>query len=80
MFVFEEEYDDGKIGEITLDSSAGASVWRGRTAKGKILPKKTGMRTIAANGTEIINHGSRKVIRFRGVVADADSAGFSRRG
>ena len=40
---------------------------RTKTQEGTLLPKKPGLKMIAANGTEIKNEGQ-KVIKFRGFV------------
>jgi len=37
----------------------------------KIMPKRRGLRMVAANGTDIENLGQ-KVIKFRGVAVDTD--------
>ena len=83
-FVFEVEYNDGEHGEITLDSGAGASVWPvGERNHVRMLPKKDGLRMIAANGTTIDNYGC-NVMQFRGDRVevngvDEEILGFSRR-
>jgi len=67
-YVFEVKYsDDGEIGNITLDSGAGVSVWP-RKMKQKLatLPKKPGLNMVAANGTKIENFGQ-KMIKFKAV-------------
>ena len=67
-FVFDVVYEDTKeTGTVTLDSGAGVSVWpRAKVKEGTLLPKKPGLKMIAANGTEIRNEGQ-KVIKFRGL-------------
>ena len=67
-FVFEVEYtDDGEMGNITLDSGAGVSVWPRKMKENlKTLPKKKGLSMVAANGTKIENYGQ-KLITFKGV-------------
>ena len=81
-FVFDVIFEDTKeAGTVTLDSGAGVSVWPIKRAKeGKLLPKKKGLKMIAANGTEIRNEGQ-KVIKFRGigsVTPKADESTFGR--
>jgi hypothetical protein len=67
-FVFEVKYlDDGQEGQITLDSGAGVSVWpKNMKPNLKTLPKKEGLKMVAANGTKIENYGQ-KVITFTGL-------------
>ncbi len=65
-FVFEVQHENGEQGAIASDSGAGLRVWPTDQLKEvPMLPKKPGLRTCAANGSEIWNHG-RKVIKFRG--------------
>ena len=65
VYVFDVKYEDGSTGTITLDSGAGVSVWPvGQLKNIPMQPKKTGLRMVAANGTEIKNLGQ-KTIRFR---------------
>ena len=71
-FVFDVEYADGTDGTITLDSGAGVNVWPKNKMLGvEIMPKRRGLRMVAANGTDIENFGQ-KVIKFRGVAVDTD--------
>lgn len=74
-YVFEVKYlDDGMVGNITLDSGAGVSVWPKKMKEElEMLAKIEGLNMIAANGTKINNYG-RKLIKFKGV-----QSGFSRR-
>ena len=67
-FVFEVKYlDDGQEGQITLDSGAGVSVWPKKMKPNlKTLPKKEGLRMVAANGTKIENYGQ-KLVTFTGL-------------
>jgi hypothetical protein len=67
-FVFEVEFmDDGGMGNITLDSGAGVSVWPKKLKKElPTLPKQEGLNMIAANGTKIENFGQ-KLITFKGL-------------
>jgi hypothetical protein len=66
-FVFDVQYENGESGLITLDSGAAVSVWpKALQPEVPLRPKKTGIRMIAANGTEIVNLGQ-KVIKFRGI-------------
>ncbi len=49
-----------------MDPGAGVHVWPTDKLKDMpIMPKKTGLLTYAASGSEIKNHG-RKLIKFRG--------------
>ena len=81
-YVFDVQYKDGEVDEFTLDSGAGVNVWpRGRREDIPMMPKRSGLRMCAANGTEIQNLG-RKIVQFRGVKAEAghsSSSGFTRR-
>ena len=74
-YVFDVIYEDTKEkGVVTLDSGAGVSVWpKDQLKEVKMLPKVKGLRMVAANGTEIKNEGQ-KVIRFRGVGAEAQGS------
>ena len=56
-YVFDVVLDETKeVGQVTLDSGAGVSVWPRNKMKGvKLLPKQKGLRMVAANGTEIVN-------------------------
>ena len=63
VFVFDVQFQDGDVGTITLDSGAGVSVWpKGWKPNFKTEPKKTGLKMIAANGTEIENVGQKRVL------------------
>ena len=61
------QYRDGEEGAITLDSGAGVSVWPKEWAHYAMetMPKKPGLKMIAANGTPIENVGQAKVV-FKG--------------
>jgi hypothetical protein len=73
--VIDVKYEDGKEGVITLDSGAGVSVWpRGMRKEVKMMPRKEGLRMVAANGTEIENFGQ-KIIKFQGM--ECGGEGFS---
>ena len=66
-FVIDVQFVNGDYGAITLDSGAGVNVWpKQKLQDGKIMPKKEGLRMVAANGTDIQNYGQ-KEIKFRGV-------------
>ena len=78
VYVFEVQCSaNGKTDSITLDSGAGVGVW-----PIEMLPKAPGIKMIAANGTEIENHGQ-KIIKFRGIFGGVgegvDQQGFRRR-
>ena len=79
-YVFDVQYKDGEVDEFTLDSGAGVNVWpQGRREDIPMMPKRSGLRMCAANGTEIQNLG-RKIVQFRGVKAEAghsSSSGFA---
>ena len=67
VFVIDVRYESGEEGTITLDSGAGVSVWpKDLQPSVKMLPRKEGLRMIAANGTVIDNIGQ-KIIRFQGL-------------
>ena len=69
--VFDVQYKDGEVDEFTLDSGAGVNVWpQGRREDIPMMPKRSGFRMCAANGTEIQNLG-RKIVQFRRVQAEA---------
>ena len=74
-YVFDVIYEDTKEkGIVTLDSGAGVSVWpKSQLQSVPMLPKQKGLRMVAANGTEIKNEGQ-KIIKFRGVGAEAQGA------
>ena len=64
-FVFDVEYEGGSEGMITLDSGAGVNVIpRGTCKTSPTLPRKEGLRMIAASGTEIKNYGV-KTMEFK---------------
>ena len=66
-FVIDVQYENGESGLITLDPGAAVSVWPKALQPGvPSRPKKTGIKMIAANGTEIANLGQ-KLIKFRGI-------------
>ena len=66
VYVIDVKYENGDEGAITLDSGAGVSVWpKNWKTDAKMMPKKKGLKMIAANGTSIENIGQ-KVIKFRG--------------
>ena len=67
-YVFDVELDNGDMAKVTLDSGAGCNVWPKGKAAGtsKVMPKKSGVNMIAANGTQIGHYGQRQV-RFRGI-------------
>ena len=68
-YVFDVQCKDGEVDEFTLDSGAGVNVWpQGRREDIPMMPKRSGLRMCAANGTEIQNLG-RKIVQFRGVQA-----------
>jgi hypothetical protein len=74
-FVFDVQFENGEQGTITLDSGAGCNVWpRGKMSHLPMRPKKSGMKMVAANGTEIANYG-RKLIQFRGMESCLDFSG-----
>ena len=64
VYVFDVQYDDGEEGTITLDSGAGVSVWPAEWAHyaAETMPRKPGLKMIAANGTPIENVGRAKVV------------------
>ena len=65
-FVFDVQYESGEMGTITLDSGAGVNVWpKNKLPSVPMMAKKSDLRMIAANGSEIRNYG-RKLIKFRG--------------
>ena len=58
--------DDGEMGNITLDSGAGVSVWPYKIQQElESLPRNT-VHRIAANGTTIKNFGQ-KMTNFKGI-------------
>ena len=64
--IFEETKGPGKF---TLDSGDAVSVWpKEKLRSAKLLPKKKGLKMIAANGTEFKNEGQ-KIIEFRGLTS-----------
>ena len=67
-YVFDVKLDDGDVAKVTLDSGAGCNVWpRGRSAgASEMMPKKSGVNMVAANGTHIGHYGQKQV-RFRGI-------------
>ena len=64
VYVFDVQYQNGEEGTITLDSGAGVSVWPKEWAQyaAETMPKKPGLKMIAANGTPIENVGRAKVV------------------
>ena len=72
-YVFDVQYTEGdEAGTVTLDSGASVSVWpKNLLPKVKIQPKEEGLRTIAANGTEIKNYGQ-ALVKFRGTAMQED--------
>ena len=80
-YVFDVEYKDGEVDEFSFDSGA-VDVWpQGRREHIPMMPKRSGLRMCAANGTEIQKLG-REIVQFRGVKAEAghsSSLGFTRR-
>jgi hypothetical protein len=76
-YIVEVELDDGEAATVTLDSGAGCNVWPKGKAAGtsKVMPKKSGVNMVAANGTQIGHYGQRQV-RFRGIQT---TQGFSGR-
>ena len=74
-YVFDVIFEDTKErGQVTLDSGAGVSVWPKEKLKNvKLLPKKKGLKMVAANGTEIKNEGQ-KDIKFRGLGMEGQGA------
>ena len=66
-FVMDAQFVNGDFGSITLDSGAGGNVWpMMKQPEGKVMPRKAGLRMVAANGTSIQNYGQQE-IKFRGV-------------
>ena len=64
VYVFDVQYCDGEEGIITLDSGAGVSVWPAEWAHyaAETMPRKPGLKMVAANGTPIENMGRAKVV------------------
>ena len=64
VYVFDVQYCDGEEGTITLDSGAGVSVWPADWAHyaAETMPRKPGLKMVAANGTPIENMGRAKVV------------------
>ena len=64
VYVFDVQYRDGEEGTITLDSGAGVSVWPKEWAHyaAETMPRKPGLKMVAANGTPIENVGRAKVV------------------
>ena len=79
-FVLDVEFTEAdEKGTITLDSGAGVNVWPNHMLKGlSMLPKREGLKMVAANGTAIDNLGQ-KIIKFRGVEHTGDKMIFKRR-
>ena len=75
VYVIDVNFEDGEEGAITLDSGAGVSVWP-KTWKEEVrmMPKKEGLRMVAANGTEIKNLGQ-KLVRFQGRECASSASG-----
>ena len=66
-FVMDAQFVNGECESITLDSGAGVHVWpKTKQPEGKVLPRKAGLRMVAANGTNIQNYGQKEIC-FRGV-------------
>ena len=66
-----------EVDEFTLDSGAGVNVWpQGRREDIPMMPKRSGLRMCAANGTEIQNLG-RMIVQFRSE-GGGSSSGFTR--
>ena len=72
-YVFDVQYaDNEEAGTVTLDSGAGVNVWpKDLLPNVQMMPKKKGLRMVAANRSEIKNYGQ-KVIKFRGVAMPSD--------
>ena len=64
VYVFDVQYHNGDQGTITLDSGAGVSVWPKDWVQHVVeeMPKKPGLRMIAANGTPIECTGRAKIV------------------
>ena len=64
VYVFDVQYHDGQEGTITLDSGAGVSVWPKDWTQhtAETLPRKPGLKLVAANGTPIENVGRARVV------------------
>ena len=76
-FVMDVMYADRSMGEITLDSGAGGSVWPEHLQREvRMGPAEKGLRMKAANGTPIESLGT-KVIKFKGEKCNA--VGFAGR-
>ena len=67
-YVFDVELDNGDMAKVTLGAGDGCNVWpKGKAAgKSKVMPKKSGVNMVAANGTQIGHYGQRQV-EFRGI-------------
>ena len=70
VYVFDLELNGEAKDVTTLDFGAGCSVWpKGRhSGNSKMLPKKTGIGMVAANGTPIRHYGQRR-ISLKGIKA-----------
>lgn len=67
VYVIDAKFEAGGEGVITLDSGAGVSVWpKDMLAEVPMMPKKKGLKMMAANGTEIANIGQ-NMIKFQGL-------------
>ena len=64
VYVFDVQHHDGQEGTITLDSGAGVSVWPKDWTQhiAETLPRKPGLKLVAANGTPIENVGRARVM------------------
>ena len=64
VYVFDVQYHNGDQGTITLDSGASVSVWPKDWVQHVVeeMPKKPGLRMIAANGTPIECTGRAKIV------------------
>ena len=64
VYVFDVQYHNGQEGTITLDSGAGVSVWPKDWTQhaAETLPRKPGLKLVAANGTPIENVGRARVV------------------
>lgn len=71
-YVYDIQMEDGSINTVILDSGAACNVWpRSKASGAKLMPRKEGIKMVAANGTSINYYGQR-LIKFRGMEADQD--------